>query len=883
MRIVEIRTISGPNIYSYRPVLVMKLDLQELNEQESIQREGFNERLLEIVPGLRTHVCSKGYEGGFVERLKEGTYFGHVVEHVALELTELAGVPTYHGKTRQTAQPGVYNVVIEYKAELGTKHLLRTAVALVDAILRGEDFPLDEEIAEVRRIIARTELCPATRTVVEAAERRGIPWQRLDDGSLVQLGYGKNRKLIAAAKTSQTSAIGSDIAADKDLTKRLLNRAGLPFPQGEIVDSEEDAIKVLDWLHKPVTIKPFNGNPGKGVSLNLYTADQVAEAFRIASEYSKDVLIEELFAGRDYRVLVVGGKLVAASERIPATVIGDEVHNVAELIRIENQNPWRGEGHDYPLTKIEIDEAMIAHLHKSELGLQYVPAKGERVTLSENADLSKGGTAKDVTDIVHPSVRRACERAAQIIGLDVCGIDLVLPDIAQAIPKGGAGIIEINAAPDLRMHLFPGEGESRDVGAAILQNLYPFGSSARIPIISITGTNGKTTISRLVAHLLGTTGQRIGLTTTDGIYLNGELIVAGDTTGPRSAQVILSDPTVEAAVLEVARGGIVRGGLGYDWSDISIISNIQADHIGQDDIKSVDDILFIKSLVAERVKEGGTLILNADDERLAHLMEIPRVNRVQKRVIYYSLDSQNQVIRQHEERGGTSYYFNDGWIVELSGGLETQVVNVASVPLTFGGISTYQISNVMAAVAAARASGRPIEIIAEALTNYDAHNNSGRGNLYHVGNGYVLVDYGHNPEAFRAIGRSLKRLPKARVTAVIGVPGDRSDEVIKQSGRAAAEYFDRLMIKEDKDLRGRKSGEVPEMLQAAATEANPNIQCRIVLDEQEALELAINELQKDEIIVIFYEKLQPVTEVLERHSAIPDAGQASSRATGKRA
>ncbi|HYE73808.1 MAG TPA: Mur ligase family protein, partial [Blastocatellia bacterium] len=628
------------------------------------------------------------------------------------------------------------------------------------------------------------------------------------------------------------------------------------------------------WLHKPVAVKPFDGNQGKGVSLNLYTAEQVVEAFKIASEYSRDVLVEELFVGRDYRVLVVGGKFIAASERIPASVMGDGQHTITELIEAENKNPLRGEGHDFPLTKIEIDEVMIAYLQKSELKLDDVPPAGERVHLRENANLSKGGTAIDVTDIVHPSVRMACERAAQVIGLDVCGVDLVLPDIAHAIPRGGAGIIEINAAPGLRMHVFPSEGEPRDVGAAIMQNLYPFGSSARIPIISITGTNGKTTIARLVAHLLGTSSQRVGLTTTDGIYIDGQMIVAGDTTGPRSAQVILSDPTVEIAVLEVARGGIVRGGLGYDWSDISIMSNIQADHIGQDNIKTVDDILFIKSLVAERVKEGGTLILNADDERLAHLMEIPRVSRVQKRVIYYSLNPQNPVIRQHEERGGTNYILRDDRIMELSGGKESEIVKVANVPLTFGGMADYQISNVMAAVAAARASGKPIEIIAEALMSYGAQNNSGRGNLYRVGNGYVLVDYGHNPEAFAAVGRTLKGLKKKRTTGVIGVPGDRSDEVIKQSGRVIAEYFDRLIIREDKDLRGRKSGEAPEMLLAAAKEANPNIECRIVLDEGEANELAIREMQDDEIIATFYEKLKSVTDVLERHAAVPFTEQA---------
>jgi cyanophycin synthetase len=881
VNIIAVRTVAGPNVYSHRPVLVMKLDLAELAGREGRDVPGFNERLLARLPGLGDHHCSKGRPGGFVERLAEGTYFGHVVEHVALELTELAGVGTFHGKTRAAGEPGVYNVVVEYKAEKGTERLLRVAVELVEALVKGEQYPLEGALDEARRLIARTELGPSTRAVVEAAAKRGIPWQRLDEESLVQLGYGRNRKLIAAAMTSGTSAVGSDIASDKDLTKRLLDRAGIPVPRGEIVYSEEEAVRVMEWLHKPVAVKPFDGHQGKGVSLNLYTAEQVVEGFRVAREHSREVLVEELFVGRDYRVLVVAGKMVAASERVPAQVVGDGRRTIAELIEVENQNPLRGEGHDSALTRIEVDDVMTAHLQKSGLSLESVPPAGGRVLLRENANLSKGGTAKDVTDAVHPSVRRVCERAALVIGLDVCGVDLVLPDITQPMPKGGAGIIEINAAPGLRMHVHPSEGEPRDVGAAIVQSLYPFGTSARVPIFSITGTNGKTTIARLIAHLAGTTGQRVGLTTTDGIYLGGELIVAGDTTGPRSAQVILSDPTVEIAVLEVARGGIVRGGLGYDWSDISVMSNIQPDHIGQDGIESVGDLLWIKSLVAERVKEGGTLILNADDERLASLMDIPRVKRVQKKVVYYSLDPRHPLVRSHAERGATAYCLSDGWIVELTGGRETRVVEAARVPVTFGGAADYQISNVMAAVASARAYGRPIEVVAEALTSYRAEANSGRGNLYRVGAGYVFVDYGHNPDAFAAVGRALKGMKRGRVTAVIGVPGDRSDDVIKEAGRAAAEHFDRLIVREDKDLRGRRSGEAPRLFYRAAEEARPGVECRVVLDEADALELAIREMQEGETVAVFYEKLGVVAEVLGRNSAVPasaaEDGQADSR------
>lgn len=871
MRIEHIRAITGPNIYSYRPVLVMKLYLEDLTDRESKEIPGFNQQLLALLPGLHEHVCSKGHAGGFVERLEEGTYFGHIIEHIALELTALAGVPTFHGKTRQAEETGCYNVIVEYRAEKGTEALLRTAVKLVEALTKSEPFALDREIAEARRTIAQTELGPSTRTIVEAAESLGIPCQRLDEASLVQLGYGRNRKLIAAAMTSQTSALAVDIASDKDLTKKLLHRAGIPVPRGEIVHSPDEAVNVLAWLHKPVVVKPYNGQQGKGVSLNLYTSLQVEEAFGIASKYSQDVLVEELFLGRDFRVLVINARMVAASERIPAHVVGDGIHSIAELIAIENQHPLRGEGHCAPLTKIVVDEVMTAYLNKNGINLEHIPASETTVYLRENANLSKGGTAIDVTDVVHPAIKRICERAAAVIGLDICGIDLVLPNITEPIKQGGAGIIEVNAAPGLRMHVHPSEGQSRNVGAAIIEMLYPAGTPARIPIISVTGTNGKTTITRLIANLIAQTEQTVGMTTTDGIYLNGELIVEGDTTGPRSAQVILSDPTVDVAVLEVARGGIMRGGLAYDWSDISVLSNIQPDHLGQDGLTSVEDILFVKSLVAERVREGGTLILNADDERLAKLMETPRVSKVPKTVIYYSLDPANPKLQQHLAQGGTAFSSSEGWLVEMTGTTQQPIMESAKVAIALGGKAEYQLSNALAAIAAARAFGLSQKLIASTLSTFVSTQNTGRGNLYQVGKGYLYVDYGHNPEAFMAVGKALKALQVRCVTAIVGVPGDRNDEVIRQAGQVAAQSFDQLIIKEDKDRRGRKSGEVPQLLSRAAEEAKPGINSRVILDEREALKLALKEMQEGEIVVIFYEKLNELMELIDPYSATPVA------------
>ena len=869
MRIESIRTLAGPNVYSHRPVLLMRLDLQELYEKESHEIPGFVERLLALLPGLGEHYCSKGYAGGFVERLREGTYFGHTVEHVALELTGLAGCDATHGKTRYAGEPGVYNVVVEFCAEHATRYLLGQAVALVEAVIRGEGFPLAERIKEAEEIAADTELGPSTRAIVGPAMRRRIPWARQNDASLVRLGYGKHLRLIQAAMTDGTSAVGVELAADKDLTKARLGRASIPVPEGEIVRTEEGAVAALRALGGAAVVKPLDGRQGKGVSLDLSTPEEVASAFRIAREFSPAVLVEEMFEGRNYRVLVVGFRVVAAGERIPCHVTGDGAHTVAELIDIENRNPLRGEGHEKPLTKIRKDDEILrAFMRKEGWGMEDVPAAGERVMLCAGMNLSTGGTARDVTDEVHPTVRSLCERAARIMGMDVCGVDLVLRDIGE--PRGGGGgVIEVNAAPGLRMHLFPGEGRPRDVGAAIVEMLYPEGRPARIPVFSITGTNGKTTVTRMLSHVLMESGLVTGTTTTDGIYLSGELIVKGDTTGPVSALTVLEDKSVEVAVLETARGGIVRRGLGYDWSDISVMTNVGADHIGQDGIESIEDVLWIKSLVAERVREGGTLVLNADDERLARLRESPAVSRVPKNYVYFSMRPDNPVLLEHAAAGGAGYFFRDGTVFEAEGGAEHAVVEAAAIPATMNGAAEFQIANVMAAVAAARAYGLSREEVGASIARFrsDAEN-PGRANLYRVGKGYVMVDYGHNPDAFLAVCRMAAKWENRRVTAVIGVPGDRDDSVVEQAGRVAARGFHRVIIKEDKDLRGREPGEVAKLLCEAAGDEWPGTECRVVLDEIEALRSELQEIEDGQVIVVFYDQLEPVLRVLEEHGAV---------------
>jgi cyanophycin synthetase len=872
MRVGEIRALAGPNVYSHRPVLSMKLYLDDLAGKESREFPRFNELLLELLPGLAKHHCCMEREGGFAERLREGTYFGHIIEHVALELTELAGVPVYHGKTRSAGEPGSYDIIIEYKAEKGTKRLLLMAAEIIESLtLRttGGPFPLEKRLDEVRELIARSEFGPTTKAITEAATRRGIPWKRVGEGSLVQLGYGKHRRFIQAAMTERTSSVAADIASDKELTKTLLRDAGIAVPRGTLAQSEAEAIEALEVVGAPIVVKPYNMNQGKGVSLNLTTAAQVAQAYRIAKQYATKVVAERQFAGRDYRVLVINGKAAAASERVPAHVVGDGERTIAELVEAVNRRPERGEDHERPLTKIAIDATMMEFMKRRRLTLGHRPEPGEIVYLRECANLSTGGTARDVTDLIHPQVAAMCERAARIIGLDICGVDLILDDIAKP-PGPDNGVIEVNAAPGLRMHVSPSEGRSRNVGVAIIDMLYPDGETGRIPIISITGTNGKTTITRMVSHALSEKGMIVGMATTDGIYIGGALVVEGDTTGPRSAQTVLSDPSVEIAVLETARGGIVRGGLGYDWSDISVISNVRLDHLGQDGIETLDDLLYIKALVAERVRKGGTLIINADDERLAKLACDELVARPKKNVVYFSMRPPHVLIRRRLDAGGTAYLYKDGWIVEAVGGAETRVVRASDIPVTLGGVASFNIANALAAVAVCRAQGLSREEVAEALRGFrgDLHN-EGRAGLFEIRGGYALLDYGHNPDAFTAVCQMAATWRGRRVTGVIGVPGDRDDMVIEQAGRAAARGFQRIIIKEDRDPRGRRRGEIADLLRRAVMNEAPGRDLRVALDEVAAMRIAIEEIEPGDVVVIFYEKLDPALSLLKQFGARP--------------
>ena len=867
MKIESIRTLYGPNVYSYRPVLLMRLDLGELVERESREYNGFNERLLTTLPGIKNHHCSLGHPGGFVTRLEEGTYFGHIVEHVALELTELAGIGRSHGKTRHDSG-SFYNVAIEFRAEKASTYLLEQAVSLVEAALRNRAFDVTPVLEKAKCLVADAETGPTTRAITEAAEKRGIPSRRDGTGNRIQLGYGKYLHYVQAAMTDQTNVIAVELAQDKEETKDRLERHGIPVPRGKVVYTLKQANKAADALGRPVVVKPVNGRKGLAVSLEVSTLEEMKVAFEAAKEFSSAILIEEMFDGRNYRVVIVGGRMVAASERLLPHVIGDGVSTIRDLIATENRNPLRGDGHEKPLTKIKVDSDVINHLQHAGMSLDAIPKHGEHVTLSNRSNLSTGATAQDVTDQVHPTIARMCERAARLIGLDVCGVDLVIPDIATPMTSGG--VIELNASPGLRMHHYPSAGMPRDVGEAVVDSIYPAGAPSRIPIISITGTNGKTTVTRMIGHVLSKTNLCVGMTTTDGIYIGGERVVEGDTTGPQSAQVVLSDPAVEAAVLETARGGILRRGLGYDWSDIGVLTNISDDHVGQDGIRSVEDVLYIKSLVAERVKEGGTLILNADNDHLAKLMESERVNKVPKKVVYFATDEGNPLVRSHLQGGGTAYFAKNKALIESIGETQRTIAETSMLPVVMNGAADFQVSNLLATIAACRAFGIDQDAVWKSLTSFSSWaNNPGRANLYRLNGGHVMVDYGHNTDAFHAICRMTSKWHDRRVTGIITLPGDRDDAIIDRAARAAAKGFNKVIVREDHDLRGRKRGDVANIVCRAIREVSPAMECEVVLDEIEALRKAVSQMSKNEVIVCFYEKLKPVQQALQELSAQP--------------
>jgi cyanophycin synthetase len=863
MKLLGIRTYDGCSIYSYHPVVTMLVDLEQFAELPSDKLEDFGVRLLGLLPGLYEHGCCLGRPGGFAERLQEGTYLGHVIEHVALELQCLVGTPVKFGKTRETDRPGTYNIVFSYQCKPAGIRAAQIAFELINALALGKQFDLERGLRELKQLTIKHSLGPSTEAIVKGALERGIPFLRLNDFSLIQLGYGCHQKRIQATVTGQTSCIAVDIACDKNLTKAILTDAGIPVPYGGVVDTEEEAWELAKQIGFPLVVKPCDGNQGKGVTLDLNSEKEVVSAFAIASTYSQRMIVEKYIPGKHYRILVVGDSVVAVSERIPAHVVGDGMRTIKQLIELENHNPNRGEGHEKPLTKIKIDPVVLMVLARQNLTLEYIPQAGEVIFLRDNANLSTGGSARDVTDFIHPYNYNLAIRVTKQIGLDVAGIDVVAEDISLPIKEGTGAIIEVNAAPGIRMHHHPVSGKPRDAAGAILDFLYPPGSQSRIPLVAITGTNGKTTTTRLISYILGLAGHRVGMTSSSGVFINGKPVLEGDATGAKSAQLVLKNPEVTVGVLETARGGLIRSGLAFDYCDVSIITNISEDHLGQDGIDSLEDLVFVKSLILERTMPKGHCILNADDKQVLKM-----AGRCRGQLLLFSTKDDNLIVRRHLGIGGRAVFIKEEVVIYAEGDQTVPLLNVKSIPLTMGGKAKHNLENTMAAIAAGLALQIDPQIIVRGVSEFKSNfdHNPGRLNLIQAGGVRVVIDYGHNIAGYEATLNYARQLNPSRLIGVIGVPGDRRNETIERVGLTAGEGFDYLVIKEDRDLRGRMPGEVAQILFRGAQGAGKTEgEMEIVLDEGKAVNTALSMACKGDVVVVFYEDLELIREVVYQY------------------
>ena len=856
LRVTRLRALRGPNYWRLAPVIACDVRLGALESVNSADVPGFNDRLLDALPSLASHPCSLGAPGGFVERLQSGTHIPHILEHVSLELQNLAGSDVGFGRVVASGDAGVWWVIVAYDEEDVGLQSMRDAVSLVRAALGGPAFDSEASVREIQDLYQRVRLGPSTWAIVEEARRRGIPVRRLNSRSLVQLGLGRNLRRIQATLTDHTSAIAIEIAQDKDDTKRVLEAIGLPVPHGDVAESADEAVELAQEIGFPVILKPLDLSHGRGISARLTDEAAVQDAWTRASQYSERVIVEQFAEGRDHRVLVIGGKVVAVAERVPAHVKGDGVHSIRELIDAANLDPRRGIGHTKVLTRLECDDSTVEFLGRSGRSLDTVPNDSERVFLTATANLSTGGTSIDRTDDIHPSNVTACEMAAGVVGLDIAGIDVITPDISVPFRENGAAIIEVNAAPGVRMHTHPTEGEPRNVGAPIIDMLYPPGAPTTIPVVSVTGTNGKTTTVRLIAHIFRHTGKTVGFTTTDGVYLNNRLVMEGDMTGPFSANIILSNPTVDVAVLETARGGILRAGLGFDECDVGVVLNVSGDHLGLGGINTLDQLAEVKSVIAAVVKREGHAVLNADDPLVLAMRE-----RSPGDVVLVSTSGdENAAVAEHLARSGIAVIVERDTFVIRRGRLRIPIAGVREVPLMLGGAARFQRGNILSAIATAYVQGIRYDDIRAGLLSFfpSPALTPGRLNLMRVGRGRVLIDYAHNAAAVGGLMELVLGIDAGRRVGVIAAPGDRRDEDIRELGRLSA-GLDHVIIKEDTDLRGREPGEVAALVREGLLDGGSSEnEIEVVTDELDAVDRALALLDDRDIAVVLADDVPAV-------------------------
>ncbi|UFH52777.1 cyanophycin synthetase [Spirosoma sp. KNUC1025] len=869
MKIQDIRALNGPNYWSINrhKLIVMRLDLEELEELPSDKIDGFYERLQRLMPSLYDHRCSEGRPGGFFYRVERGTWMGHIIEHIALELQALAGIECGFGRTRGTGEYGIYNVVVAYQEERAGLLAVTRAVDIAQSLVDGKKYDIQADLSLLARLYEEDRLGPSTSAIVNACLQKGIPYIRLDNESTIQLGYGARHKRIQATITSQTSSIAVELAGDKNETKRRLKQVGIPVPIGEVVQTEQAIQEVRQTLNFPLTVKPLDGNHGRGVTTNIQSDDALMAAFRMAKQHRPNVLVEQFIDGNDYRLLVIDYKLCAAARRIPAEVTGDGSSTIRQLVDQINFDPRRGEGHVNLLTKIELDEATCMLLAEQGLTLESVLPAGCKLFLKKTANLSTGGTAIDVTDCVHPEIRVMAERTARAIGLDICGIDLIAQDITRPLKASGASVIEVNAAPGFRMHIHPSEGKPREVGKAVAEMLFPanqsdkFGSApGRIPIVAITGTNGKTTTTRLIRHIIRQLGCVVGCTTTDGVYIDDTLIESGDCTGPQSSRKVLQDSSVDVAVLECARGGMLRSGLAFDQCDVGIVTNVASDHLGLRDIHSLEDMARVKAIVAESVKPDGYAVLNADNTYTYAMRQHVRSN-----VALFSMNPTGERIVAHYRAGGLAAVYEDEFITIRRGDERIQIEHVTNIPLSFGGKAPFMIENILAAALGAYCQHISVALIAEGLRSFipSFENTPGRMNFFYFQNFCVLVDYAHNPHGLVALGEYIKQAGAGRTIGILTGVGDRRDEDIIEVGRVSVNIFDDIIIRFDEDSRGRDTAQIADLIMQGIREVNPQKSVQIIPDELAALTYAIQNAPNDALIVHLSDRVSQSVKLVE--------------------
>jgi cyanophycin synthetase len=870
MKILEMKTMNGPNYWSItrHKLIVMLLDLEELEDQPTNKIPGFLDRLKALMPSLYTHRCSEKTHGGFFLRVEEGTWMGHVIEHMALELQTLAGMDTGFGRTRSYSnQKGVYQVVFSYLEPKAGIYAAKACVRIAEALVKGEAYDLDEDIQNLREIREDERLGPSTGSIVEEAIKRKIPYIRLNRHSLVQLGYGVNQHRIQATIASTTSSIAVELACDKEETKSLLEASEIPVPRGRIVRDEEDLDATIERIGYPIVLKPVNGNHGKGATTNIKNREDAKIALEAAQKYSRSVICEKFITGRDFRCLVVNYKFVAAALRTPAAVTGDGKSTVQELIDEVNKDPRRGYGHEKVLTSIKVDHFLMDMLEKKGYALDTVIEAGEELWLKPTANLSTGGTATDVTDYVHPSNIFMCERIARIIGLNICGIDIMAEDLSVPITENGGSVLEVNAAPGFRMHLDPTAGLPRNVAEPVIDMLYPPGTSARIPIIAVSGTNGKTTTTRLIAHIVKQMGHKVGYTTTDGVYIQNQMMMRGDCTGPVSAEFVLRDPTVDYAVLECARGGLLRAGLGFHNCDVAVVTNVAEDHLGLGGIDTLEKLAKVKAIAAHTVLRKGYAVLNADDDLVYEMHK-----DLDCRIAFFSLHEDNPRIIAHCAKGGVAAIYEHGYLTIKKGAWKIRVEKVTNVPITFSGMAEFNVANALAATLAAYVQEFKIEDIRQALQTFvpGAAQTPGRMNLFRFKNFSVMLDYAHNTHGLQALGKMIHSVDAPLKVGVIAGVGDRRDEDLVALGEESARIFDEIIIRQDKNLRGRTEQEIIDLMTKGIYNIAPEMKVTTFRRETEAIDHAIQHAIKDSFIVVISDVVPDALEQVKQYKAEED-------------